>query len=108
MSNKLNKNLQLLFKMKQKNKKFYYNLIDDISSINDINTSSNININIKNLIDDYINDISSIKEMVKQYIIDIDKLICNTCIHEIEEDDIDIGESSKRIKYCKICESTLE
>jgi Mg2+ and Co2+ transporter CorA len=110
MSSKSIKNIQLLLKLKKQNENFYNYLIDVINTIKEIKSSccsNDVETNIKNLLDDYNNDIDSIKELAKHYVKDINSLINETCIHEIEEDDIDIGENSKRIKYCKICEITF-
>jgi esterase/lipase len=111
MSDNSNKNIHLLLKLKHKNEHFYNNLIDLINSMKEERIKKTTNVisdNIVNLLNEYTNDIISMKEFIKHYIKDIDSLINETCIHEIEEDDIDIGENSKRIKYCKICETTFD
>lgn len=109
MSDKQNKNIHLLLRLKNKNENFYNNLIDVINTMKEIKTiySPVISDNVENLLDEYIDDLKIINEFIKHYEKDINSLINETCIHEIVEDDIDIGENSKRIKYCKICEITF-
>lgn len=110
MSNNSNNNIHLLLRLKNKNEHFYNNLIDAINTMKEVKTTfsySTISNNIEKLLDEYIDDLKIINEFIKHYEKDINSLINETCIHEIEEDDIDIGENSKRIKYCKICEITF-
>lgn len=60
------------------------------------------------IIDEYSNNITFIKEFVERFLTDINDKIDTSCVHDLEEDDIDITpDLSKRIIYCKKCEKTF-
>lgn len=92
--------------------KYLTDITDKIIEIKSMYSNSNkneykLNTEITYLLDEYKINIISVKEFVNQFNKDLDIQINETCIHDIEEDDIDIGEQSKRIRYCTICETTF-
>jgi hypothetical protein len=104
--------INLLLELKKINTNLYKYLIEITDKITDIKTSNDsyeckLNTELTYLLDEYKIDIISVKEFVKHFNKDLDIQINQTCIHEIVEDDIDIGENSQRIRYCTICETTF-
>jgi hypothetical protein len=104
-----NNSLKIMLEMKQTNEQFF----NYLQSIIDRNNQMKIEyIDEKNLyiIEEYNNNIVLIKDFIENLLNDINKNIkekCHhdlECLHEIEEDDIDIDpDTSKRIKYCVKC-----
>ena len=100
--------VEILLEIKKINTNFHQYLMDILYK-NDKLKNKYANQN-SYIIDEYSNNITFIKEFVERFLIDINnKIESNTsCIHDFEEDDIDITpDLSKRIIYCKKCEKTF-
>jgi hypothetical protein len=109
-----NNSLKIMLEMKQTNEEFF----NYLQSIIDRNNQMKLQyIDEKNLyiIEEYNNNIILIKDFIENLLKDINNNIKEKqcldeleCIHELEEDDIDIDlDTSQRIIYCTKCYKTF-
>ena len=104
INNQLNYELVL-----QQINKLNYNLDLHLKHLNEnVNLLKEKNIMINPIINNYNYHLNCLQEYLYNSLLDINFKINNLCIHQIEEDYIDITpDKSMKIVYCKKCEKSF-